>query len=125
MQCKGCSGSLCGGGHLYIILSNAWTGCFHVKLETLDDLCHDLPIIYTVFPIRKCLSHTGIHINGGSRVLGNSYCHLAKTCCQKSFHLTRSKLFKVHIHLHSRSNTNTLLNIDALGCTPEACACPV
>lgn len=44
MQCNGCSGGLHGGGHLYIILSNAWTSCFHVKHETLDDLCHELQL---------------------------------------------------------------------------------
>lgn len=32
----------------------------------------------------------------------NSYCHPAKTCSKESFHLTRSKLFKVHIALQHK-----------------------
>ncbi len=71
MRRKGCSGWLCGGGHLYIILSSSWI-VFSCQTRNTWQLMSWFSNYLQVFPLRKCISHAGngiigSHVNGESR----------------------------------------------------------
>lgn len=63
MRLKGWSGRLCGGGHLYIILSSSWI-VFSCQTWNTWRLMSWFSHYLQFFPLRKCISHAGNYIIG-------------------------------------------------------------